>query len=75
MLLAVGEREVEPAVAVHVEAVDALEDARLRDVEVLPGVAERTAPEGVEALDRPSVAGAERGDGFRDREWRGKRRA
>ena len=61
VLLAVGEREVEEAVAVHVEAVDALQDAGAGDIEVLAGVAERAAPERLEAFDGPRGLGRLRG--------------
>ena len=45
MVLAVAENEVHVPVAMQTELVDALEDARAGDIQILPRVAERSPPE------------------------------
>ena len=66
MVLTVRERQVDVAVVVKIEEKDALEDARLRDIEILPGVPERAAAERLEPLGDPCpVMGEKRRPGDR----------
>ena len=53
VVLAVAEQQVQVAVPVHVELVDALQHARARHVQVLPAGAERAGAEGLEPLGHP----------------------